>query len=159
MKTMTKIMTVTFALACASPLFAHEGHDHSVPGAIPAAPHGGRVEEAKDVSSGHKHEGKDEMELFFEALYKNNTLSIYPLGLPTSNPSMFTAVSPKDLTNVKVKVENPRTKKAETVATKAEGEAFTAKIEMKGATRFFIYISADHNKEAKASKIQLEVNG
>ena len=155
-----KVASITFVLSLITslPLFAHDGH--AIPGSLPPAPHGGNVQEASHKEKGHAHEGADEVELFFEAVYKDKILKVFALGLPAKDPSSFTSLSPKtELTNIQIKVENPRTKKMETINPQVGDDAVTAKFDMKGANRFIVHVSADHKKETKAAKIQLEVNG
>ena len=138
--------TVLFALLLlltTSTLFAHEGH--GVPGSVPPAPHGGKLKEA---TGGGK-------ELFFEAVYNDGQLSLYPLHI--TNDNSFAAVSPKgQLTNVSVSVELPRSKKVQKLETKNDEEAIQAGFDVKGASRFIVLVSAKYAGTVKKAKIQIE---
>jgi hypothetical protein len=133
------------------------GHgDHGSPGAIPPAPHGGVVQEAehggKDV-----HHGKEEKELFFEVVYKDKELLIYPLILGQGNT--FVPLSAKnELSNLKLKIENPRAKKIETPKFEVLENLIKATFDAKGMHRFIVHLNADFEKEAKTVKLQIEKN-
>jgi len=139
------------ALVCPT-LRAHEGHD--TPGALPPSPHGGVAAEAEHKVA-HK-EGAPEDELFFEAVYKNRKLEIYPLLLSPQNTAIFKELSPKELKTVEVKVEFPRTKKIENVSFALGEKAIEAKFDPKGANRFVVHVSASHKNEVKVAKVQIE---
>lgn len=151
-------MWFTFLLAAqilSFPSQAHEGHD--TPGALPPAPNGGRVQEAQHKKA-HAPDAK-EPELFFEAVYKDKKLSVYPLSLGPVDMSLFKAVSPKsELQGVTLKVENARSKKVETLTAKITDSAIEAAFDPKDGKRFIVYVSALHNGEAKDAKIQVEKN-
>lgn len=142
----------TFSLG----VFAHEGH--GVPGALPPAPHGGILKEADHVT-GHMHApNKEEVELFFEAVYKDKKLSVFALALEPSNTSTFKTLSAKtDLSGVTMKIENPRTKKTEVVKP-VIGESIDLPYDAKGTNRFLIHLEVEHAKEKKKGKIQIESN-
>lgn len=136
------------------------GHgDHSVPGALPPAPHGGIIKEA-DHAGKDEHEGKEEeTELFFEAVYKNMSISLYPLTILPNNTNMFKGLSAsKDLSKVNLKIEIPRLKKTESVQVKILEDSITASFDPKKANRFIIHVTAEYQKEVKTAKIQVENN-
>jgi hypothetical protein len=149
-----KLAIAAIFLVTLSTSYAHEGH--GTPGALPAAPHGGIVQEAEHHGTG-EHHGKEERELFFEVVYKNKELSIYPLTLGTGNS--FTALSAKnDLTNVKLKIEHPRSKKVETPKFEVLENMIRTNFDAKSTNRFIVYLIADFEKESKNVKIQIEKN-
>ncbi len=130
---------------------AHEGHDQ--PGAMPSAPHGGKVKEA--MAGGKKSEGS---ELFFEVVFEGSKLTLYPLTLPADDPSAFKGLSPaKDISNILVQVEFPRSKRIDKVAAKVGPQSIEAAVNAKGATRFLVHVSATHQGTNKKAKIQVEV--
>ena len=136
------------------PILAHEGH--GIPGSLPAAPHGGFVQEATHKGT-NVHQGKEEKELFFEAVYKEKKLRIYPLVLLPENTSHFKALSPrKDLSKVVAKIELPRAKKTEPIKIETNDEAIKADFDAKGANRFIVHIEAEYDKETRLAEIQVE---
>ncbi len=148
-------MAVSLAVFCWAKLgLAHEGH--GMPGALPPPPHGGVVQEALHQAA-HNHAGSaEEVELFFEATYRDKELKIYPLALLPNKTNSFAALSPAELSKLSVKLEYPRTKKTEAVSFKVVGDSLVANVDPKGANRFIVHIAADHAKEAKVAKVQLE---
>lgn len=154
---MNKILTVVSLAAVLSiKTMAHEGH--GIPGALPPAPHGGVVQETEHKSE-NKHSAAEEVELFFEAVYKDKELNIYPLTLAAGNTTTFTALSPtKDISNVVLKIEFPRTKKMELLKTTVTGNSIRAPFDAKNLNRFIIHVSATQKNELKATKLQIETN-
>lgn len=149
-----KKVVILFAALLSLRGFAHEGH--GVPGALPPAPHGGVVQEAEHKEK-HVHEGKEEAELFFEAVYKGKDLKVYPLALLSGNTNTFSSLSPaKDLSKINLKVEFPRIKKTVTLKFNTNGEAIHSTLDTKGANRFVVHVSAEHAKEVKVARIQIE---
>lgn len=134
--------------------FAHDGHD--IPGALPPAPHGGVVKEAEHTT-GHLGKHTDETELFFEVVYANNEIKVYPLALQPNNTKTFVAVAPKTaLSNVELKAEVPRTKKVEKLTPTIENDFIKAAFDSKGANRFIVHVGAQYEKEMKLAKVQIE---
>ncbi len=150
--------------------FAHEGH--SIPGALPPAPHGGNVQEAahleKEGEHDHEHEEgekenhtkenhADEIELFIEAVYANKKITIYPLAILPSDPKSFVNLSPqKDLAKIKVKIEIPRTRSISEVIHKVEPDGITLDFDAKKLNRFIVHVAVEHQKEEKLAKVQIE---
>lgn len=141
-------------LLAAGPVRAHEGHD--TPGALPPAPHGGVVQEAAHKSA-HAG-GAPEEELFFEAVYKDKKLSLYPLALSPESTTTFKPLKPGDLSGVEAKVEMPRAKKTEKLGLTPGPNGFEASFDAKDASRFIVHVTAMHKKEAKVAKLQIEKN-
>jgi hypothetical protein len=160
----------TLAIFTSSGSYAHEGH--SIPGALPPAPHGGNVQEAAHLeeehheASGHEHsegeeekhsEGKEEVELFIEAVYANKKITIYPLAILPNDPKSFVELSPKkDLSNIKVKIEIPRTKAVIDLIPKVEPESMSVDFDAKKLNRFIVHVLVEHQKEEKLAKVQIE---
>lgn len=133
-------------LSMAAP--AHEGHDQ--PAGMPSALHGGKVKE----STGGTKKGS-EAELFFEAVYEEPNLKLYPLT--TDEHGAFKALSPKkDLSNVAVEIEFPRAGKRAKTAYTQTADSFDATVATKGAHRFLVIINASHKGETKKTKVQVE---
>lgn len=128
---------------------AHEGHE--IPGALPPAPNGGVLEEAKQKGALHPSGAR----LFFEATHKEGKLKIYPLLL---TKDAFTPLAPKEMKDVQVKVELPRKKTSEVLKVSAAGEIFEAPYDSKGVNRFIVHVSAVHDKALKTAKLQIEKN-
>lgn len=149
-----KLAITAILLMGLSTSYAHEGH--GTPGALPAAPHGGIVQEAEHGGN-DVHNGKEEKELFFEVVYKNKELNIYPLTMGAGNT--FTALSAKkDLSNVKLKIEHPRSKKIETPKFDVLENMIRSNFDAKGTNRFIVHLATDFEKESKNIKIQIEKN-
>jgi hypothetical protein len=169
-----EILVLVFTLALPIRVFAHEGH--GIPGALPPAPHGGVVQEAKhdeeehgrenahddhDHEEGEKsneaHAHEEEPELFFEAVYKNKELRIFPLILPEGNNPMFKALSPsKEFASVSMRIEFPRAKTSQEVKAIIEADAIRAPFDAKKVNRFIIHLNVKQKNEEKRASIQLE---
>lgn len=144
--------------------FGHEGH--GIPGALPPAPHGGVVQEAKheEEEHGHEHEeaphsegDAEEPELFFEAVYKDKELKIYPLVLPSGANPMFQVLSPlKEFSSVGMKIEFPRAKVTQEVKPSVQTDAIRVAFDAKKVNRFLIHLVVKQGKEMKRATIQVE---
>ena len=148
----TIIGWVTLSLAV--PSFAHEGH--GLPGSLPPPIHpGGKIKEAEH--KGTHQAGKEEKELFFEVDYKDNALKIHPLTLMPPNTTSWVKLSPKtDISNVGVKIENPRTKKTEAMKPTIGDEFIETPYDLRGSNRFIVYLTATHDNELKEARVQIE---
>ncbi len=137
---------------------AHEGH--GIPGALPPAPHGGVVQETQHQEADiHAGKEEEEVELFFEAVYKNKEIIVYPLTFPKDSTASFVNLpAKKELSAVTLKVELPRAKKIETLKASVTDETIKASFDAKKANRFIIHVNAKHRGEEKAAKIQIEQN-
>lgn len=143
--------------------WAHEGH--AIPGALPPAPHGGMVQEAAHAEEGHDHEhegeGKEEhheekpgeVEVFYEAVFKNNEVRVYPLILGTAT---FAKMPVEKLSQISLSVDFPRQKRHESLSAAVKEGAIVAKLDPRSAYRFIVNVSAVHDGEPKAAKIQIE---
>lgn len=153
-KKMKKLLV--FTMICLGRLgLAHEGH--GIPGALPPAPHGGVVQEAGHVGEDKHAHGKEETELFFEVVYKDKELSIYPLALMPDKTNAFVPVGAKTaLSKIDLKAELPRAKKVEKLTPKIEDEAIKAAFDSKGVNRFIVHVGAEFEKEMKLAKVQIE---
>lgn len=125
--------------------FAHEGHEHAP--VVPSAPHGGKLKEAIGLQKG-------ETQLYFEAVFQDPTLKIYPLTL---NGPAFKSLPPKDLSKVAVEVEFPRSGKRNKIDMRTGPESLEAVVNPKGANRFVVSVTAVHKGETKKAKIQMEL--
>lgn len=127
---------------------AHQGHD--APGALPSAPHGGKVKEAM-VKGGKKSSS----ELFFEVVYEDKKITVYPLVLTADNKD-FQSAPKKEVgkIGVRVKFTKGETKLTLKPATNGLESAF----DPKGLNWFDVYVTAEHQSEPKEAKIHIEFN-
>lgn len=147
------LVALTIASVGAS---AHEGH--GIPGALPPAPHGGVVQEAEHKGA-DVHSGKEEVELFFEAVYKDKEITVYPLTFAKDSTASFVGLpAKKELSSVTLKVEFPRAKKVESLKATVTDEAIKAPFDAKKVNRFIVHVLATHGSEEKVAKIQIERN-
>lgn len=205
---MSRIDKIIFLLFLVSSyVFAHEGHDHGAPGALPFAPHGGKVAEAEvagkgthshgdehddhdEDEDGHKHGGHDEkdheegaehkhdhdddhenekkagpkssIEYFFEALFENGKLIVFPLGLDSKNLKEFIQIDPDGkISELQVTVEFPRSKKFESVSMtlvpdQKRGVYWEGKVPANKDIRFYANVRANWQGVERKSKIHLE---
>lgn len=156
---MPRSLLLWFAFSTLSAL-GHEGH--GIPGALPPAPHGGVVQEAKHGEEEHGEEvhaegEAEEPELFFEAVYKDKELKIYPLVLPSGTNPMFQVLSPqKEFSHVGMKIEFPRAKITQEVKPSVQADAIRVPFDAKKVNRFLIHILVKQGKEEKRASIQVE---
>jgi hypothetical protein len=106
-----KFTIIILSLIISSKILAHG--DHSEPGAIPPAPHGGTVEEAKHAHDKHKHDHKEasKKEIFFEGVFKAKTIKIYPLVLDPNGHKAFLEQDTSNFSKVSVVLKDPRKNK------------------------------------------------
>ncbi|MEZ4750376.1 MAG: hypothetical protein R3B54_07045 [Bdellovibrionota bacterium] len=146
------IVAVTFVVLNTAS-YAHEGHD--TPGVLPLPLHGGKLGEATH-SGGHNHEGK-EKELFFEVVFKGKEVRLFPLILTGKENDSFESLSPKrDLKDITVTAEFPRSKRSESLKLDVGDEQILAAVDPGREYRFFVNVSALHKGEKKTAKIQVE---
>jgi len=147
--TTTKVLLgLLLSTLSVSPSFAHEGHD--APGALPSAPHGGKVKEA--MMKGGK---KSASELFFEVTYEDKKLTVYPLVL-NSDAKEFVAAPESEVGKIAIRVKSKSGEKK--LSLKPASGAFEASFESKGMNWFDVYVSAVHKNESKEAKIHFEFN-
>ena len=153
---MTKLVGISVLAIFSLRGMAHEGH--GIPGALPPALHGGVVQEAEHKGN-NVHSGKEEVELFFEAVYKDKEITVYPLTFPKDSTSTFQTISAKkDLSGVALMVELPRAKKMEPLKATVTDDGIKATFDSKNANRFIVHVTAKHMQEEKMAKIQIEKN-
>lgn len=124
--------------------------DHSAPGALPPPFFGGRLAEAKgptDTASG---------ELFFEAVYKDKKISVYPLLIEPKNLKVFKPLSAKDFLPTEISLTNPRTKKVEKFTPIANDKALEVNFDMKDAKRVVLQMAVNHDGMKKVLEMQIE---
>lgn len=150
-----KVVLFVLALGLASRGFGHEGH--GIPGALPPAPHGGVVQEAKEKAHKEGEHEEGEAELFFEAVYKDKELRLYPLELPRGNNPMFKVLSPRaTFSSVSMKIEFPRAKLVQEARPQIDADAIRIPFDAKNTNRFIVHLVAKQEKEEKLVSIQLE---
>lgn len=157
---MKKLLILTLTLASFNS-FSHG--DHSTPGAIPSAPHGGvlgEVKHSEDHGHKHKHEHKEKknhdnhLEMFFEARVKGEELKLYPLAL--MNEKEFVPVSLDKLKMEEVEIELPRSKKSMDLKIQTKGDHFVATLPKFRDRRFILEIEFEKDGQDHEVKIQLE---
>lgn len=131
-----------------APIYAHEGHDS--PGALPSAPHGGKVKEA--MVKGGKRSAS---ELFFEVTYQDKKLTVYPLVL-SSDSKEFVAAPKSEVGKIGVRVKSKSSKKK--LSLKPASGSLEASFDSQGMNWFDVYVSALHKNESKEAKIHFESN-
>lgn len=145
-----KNIAFIFSMAVVLPVFAHEG-GHDVPGVLPPGSHGGKIVEAKSkVRAPSSHD-----ELFFEVVYKDKRLSIYPKVLQASNANEFKDVSPQELGTVELEGENGRTKQSTKLKAEFVDKQIEADFELKGTNFGFVTVSVDHGGVRKTARAQV----
>lgn len=114
-------------------IYAHEGHDKT-PGAV-AAPHGGVVK------------GTDS--LYWELVNESGGLKLYPLTHD---------LAPVPLKEIALAgtVTLPKKPKAEPVTFSQDGDAFSAKVDAKGAHRYALDLSVTYKGKKEKVKFQIE---
>lgn len=141
---------VALLLAVSQSVFAHEGHDHSTPGAIPPGLNGGKVVEAEVKGGTHSSD-----ELYFEVVYKSNHASVFPLILQASDLKNFKPLSTSSLKNLQVSGENGRTKKTEKLTPQISPDRIEVDYELKGTSFGFLVISGEHAGAVKTARAQV----
>ena len=152
-----KYLFVLFSIILSFNIFAHG--DHTIPGAIPPAPHGGSLGEAEHAhkeSHNHDHVKASKKEIFFEGKLKNSKLTVYPLELEPTKSKVFLILKTQSFTKVDIKVMDPRKKIV--IATNFESMSNQWSINLKGSRgrRFIIHISAIYEGASYKTKFQVE---
>ncbi len=136
------------------------GHgDHHIPGSIPAAPHGGVVKEAVHQHAGsakHDHGKANKKEVFYEAVLKNNLLTIYVLELSTHGYQSFLTIKTSDVKIKSMEALNPRKKKSYKLAPNTSKSNYTVDFSKIKGRRFIITISALYAGANYVGKVQVE---
>ena len=153
---MKKIILV-IVLVLSTNSFAHG--DHSEPGAIPPAPHGGTVSEAKHHEHhghNHSHKKSKEKEVFFEAIYKGKTLKVYPLILDPKTYKTFLSQPVAGFKKTKVVLKDPRKKKEYAVEATPKGNYWEVPMAKIRGRRLIVHVSSQVDGENYKAKIQIE---
>ena len=137
------------------------GHaDHSTPGAIPPAPHGGQLGEAKHKHKGshdHDHKKASEREIFFEILQKGKTLEVFPYELDSKDYKSFIELSTEQFSDTKIELFDPRKKKKFKPELRAGKKSWTLSLEKVKARRVFTKIKTFLDGGKFRAKIQVEL--
>lgn len=151
MKTLTILILLTFNT------FAHEGHDN--PGAVPPAPNGGVLEEAMHMHHGshnHSHKEASEREIFFEGVYKNNKITIYPLQLDPKKYKHFISLNIKDFKKVKIDIVDARKKEKLNLNYSMSDKGWVIDVSNVRARRFLLDVSGIFKGAKYHAKVQVE---
>ncbi len=138
------------------------GHDHG-DAKDHGHDHGGDRNHMHDHGSDakgkpHAHQpAAGEKEYFFEAVYKDGKVTIYPLTLG-AGATAFVSVPGTSFKNVILKAEVPRKKSAEVLKTTVTSEGIEAKFDSKKANRFILHLSAELEGSKRIAKLQIEKN-
>jgi len=136
------------------------GHgDHSIPGVIPPAPNGGTLGEASHKHSGsHKHDHKEasEKEIFFEGIYKNNSLEISFLELEPKESKHFLVHDFGEMSELKLIIKDPR--KGKVINRESKVENNKLQVDLKGirARRLVFELSGVFKGAKYSAKVQVE---
>lgn len=152
---MKLLMTLLLLISFNS--FSHEGHDE--PGAIPPAPHGGIIKEAKHLHHGshsHDHEKAEEKEIFFEGVYQDNRINVFALELDPKGHKHFLVLNNEDFKNFKVEVIDARKKILLKTSLKQNEKGWSIDISSMRARRFLLNISGVFKGAKYTAKIQVE---
>ena len=142
-------------------VFAHG--DHSTPGAIPPAPHGGILGEAEHQDGEHGHKGhnhksteKEESEVFYEAIVKKNLLRVYPLKLETKKGKSFKSMKVTQKNKGVIEILNPRSRKSYNLPIVLKVDHWQINLDKIKGRRFILKIESLYNKDKYKGKIQVE---
>jgi len=128
------VIAITFlTLISINSVMAHEGHNKT-PGAV-AAPHGGVMQGLENI--------------YLELLVDASGIKLYPYDHD---------LKPVALKDVKIEgsVTFPKKTKAEKVALTSEGDAFSAKVDAKGAHRYTLEVTVTHQGKKEKTKFNVE---
>jgi hypothetical protein len=168
-----KVLLILSLIAVSFNLWSHG--DHSTPGSVPPAPHGGTVKKASVVeprghghthvkkkkhghgkSHGHGHNKKKNKKLFFEAILKNNTLKVFPLSLDHDNHKAFITLKTEDFKKHSMTVLDPRKKKYYSPKILAHKDHWSASFDDIKGRRFIISIATKYSHSNYGGKVQVE---
>lgn len=151
-----KLLIIFLLLAQSIFVLAHG--DHATPGAIPPAPHGGALQEAKHKHNHAKHDHKEasKREIFFEAKLDGKELKIYPLEIEPKESKTFLPIKTDDFTNVKIVVMDARKNKEIESKWYREKDYWPADFSNMKGRRFKIHISADLSGALFKATMQIE---
>lgn len=154
-----KLFFTTIALVFSLNSLSHG--DHSMPGALPVAPHGGALFEVEHKGEGHGNENKDKKEehheeLYFEGKNVGNTLEFYPLVLDEKNKT-FKKEKASDYLIKKIELKYPRSKKEITVKAKTAPDHFVVDLPRMRDRRVVVEIDFKKHGEDHEVKLQIEI--
>lgn len=152
MKRLTLIFTLLFTVS----LFAHS--DHAEPGAIPPAPNGGSIGEAKHVHDKHKHDHvkASKQEVFFEGVFKGKKIKIYPLILDPIGHKTFLSQEISRFTKTNVVLRDPRKKKDYNVEVIPRDKFWEISLGEIKARRLILDITSTFDGAKYKAKVQTE---
>ena len=139
-------------------IFAHEGHE--TPGAIPPAPNGGVLNEAKHIhhgsKKGHDHHKEMKREIFFEGRFVNDGIRIYPLELGPKNFKVFTELKTSQFKNIKFKIMDARKNKELEAKVTQDEKSWSLLVKSKRVRRFIVHIDGLLGEARYQAKAQIE---
>jgi hypothetical protein len=163
--------TILITLLVSFNVYSHG--DHSIPGAIPVAPHGGVVAEAShkhkesahthkhskgsDGDKAHKHEEKQkEKEIFFESKMRGSKIYLYALELDPIKSMSFITREISEFKNMRVTLLDPRKKKTYAVKAVAAGDHWELSLSGIRGRRFIVNVITLFENEQYKAKVQVE---
>ncbi len=136
------------------------GHgDHSAPGRIPPAPHGGSLGEAEHHHSGsgkHDHKKAQKKQIFFEGILKNNKLTLYILELDPIADKFFVTHDFNNLKDYKLTIKDARKDKMLDKEPKIEEKKLVVDMTGERARRLILNIEGKYEEAKYSAKIQVE---
>ncbi len=148
---------ITILLLLTLNIYAHEGHDN--PGAVPPAPNGGVLEEAMHIHHGshnHSHKEANEREIFYEGVYRNNKISIFPLQLDPNKYKHFISLNNKEFKEVKIDIVDARKKEKLDLKFSVSDKAWIIDVSKVRARRFLLDVSGVFKGAKYQAKVQVE---
>jgi hypothetical protein len=152
---MKKVICLSFLVIVN--IYAHE--NHHIPGAIPIAPNGGTIKEAKHehIGSGeHDHIKAKKREIFFEAKIIENEIRVFPLELEPKQNKSFIAKNVKKFNKIEILVKDPRKKKKLNKKYIVRKDHWVIDIKGQRSHRFLIDISMLYQGAKYSSTLQVE---
>lgn len=130
---MKKIILTLIMMCMPLMSFAHEGHDKT-PGAV-TAPHGGVMKDLKHI--------------YLELLVDTTGIKLYPYDHD---------LKPVALSDIKIEAlaTFPKKSKAEKIVFTTEADAFSAKVDAKGAHRYTLEVTVTHQEKKDKTKFNVE---
>ena len=143
------------------------GHgDHSTPGVLPSAPHGGVLAKAlhqppththkKKHSQTHEHGDEEDKIIFFEGVIKNNTLMVYVLDFDKVSKKSFKTMDISLFEKVTIKVTDARKKEILSNTHENFKNHWGLNLKDKKSHRMIVEIEAFKEGSSYTAKVQIE---
>lgn len=131
--------------------------EDTVPGALPPGFWGGVVEPFRESKSETvENAAKGEPQLFFEAMYHEGELRLYPLTIQPPKTSVFSKLSPRELSEIQATAEFPWEGRTQDLPISVTDEALVSRIDAQNTHRFIVHLKAVHRGKMKFVNLQVE---